>query len=306
MTKGQASGSSRSPSTVSLFVIGKEALSESNTSGKEDGSLRNVVFFGETGVGKSSVINMFREGTTHSGTEIPISNGAVGCTFESTEYHAELNGKRYSLWDTAGLNEDAQGTLPHEESVNNLDFLLHNLGGRIHLLVYCIRGKRFRQVVKENYDLFYKQLCRSQVPIVVVVTGLENEESDMENWWRRNVWEFNRYGLTFDGHACITSTRGKATGNDRVHMFDQEYEESQKLVRSLIERSCSEEGCSVVKFSLHDRIGITDRSSRDPENPGERLSFEINGGATARWKMTLLLQLLGLLGRFVRFLRGSQ
>ncbi|KAJ2924676.1 hypothetical protein H1R20_g12416, partial [Candolleomyces eurysporus] len=180
-------------------------------SNDSDSDRKNVVFFGETGVGKSSVINMFREGTDPSDSElIPISSGAVGCTFSSKGYRANVNEERYMLWDTAGLNEGIRGTVTHEKSVESLADLLCKLGGKIHLLVYCIRGKRFRQVIQDNYDLFYGEICGSQVPIIAVVTGLENEEPDMENWWTENAWEFEKYQLRFDGHVCITATRGKA------------------------------------------------------------------------------------------------
>lgn len=249
-----------SPNPRDPLPMREDALRGPNTSSNHDG-LRNVVFFGETGVGKSSVINMLREGTAHSGSEILVSSGAVGCTFESKAYRTELNGKQYMLWDTAGLNEGARGTVTHQDSVDNLASLLRNLGGRIHLLVYCIRGKRFRQVIKDNYELFYKQFCGSRVPIVVVVTGLENEEPDMESWWKDNEGDFEKYGLRFQDQACITATRGKVT-KDGEYMFEHEYTESREKVRRLIEKWCSEEGYSVFDFRYQNRVGTSEQSSR--------------------------------------------
>ncbi|KAJ2917976.1 hypothetical protein MD484_g2442, partial [Candolleomyces efflorescens] len=226
---------------------------------------KNIIFFGETGVGKSSVINMLREGTDgwRPGSEVPISSGAVGCTFSSKGYEADIDAKRYMLWDTAGLNEGARGTVTHRESAENLAMLLHSLGGKVHLLVYCIRGKRFRQVIKDNYELFYRRFCNSQVPIVVVVTGLENEEPDMDSWWTKNERDFEKYGLRFDGWTCITATRGKAVEDG--HMFDEEYEESQKKVRLLIIEWCSDEGCPVldIRSSISDFEVVKGGTSAD-------------------------------------------
>ncbi|KAG9310967.1 hypothetical protein JVU11DRAFT_8845 [Chiua virens] len=34
-----------------------------------------------------------------------------------------------------------------------------------------------------NYNLFHAAVCRKKIPVVLVVTGLENSEGDMENWW---------------------------------------------------------------------------------------------------------------------------
>lgn len=66
----------------------------------------------------------------------------------------------------------------------------------------------------------------------------------MENWWTQNNWEFVKYGLTFDGHACVTATRGKAM-KEGGNIFDEEYEVSQKRVRSLISEFASETACLV-------------------------------------------------------------
>jgi hypothetical protein len=175
---------------------------------------------------------MIREGGNHS-DEAPISSGAFGCTFSSTKYPAEIDGQRYMFWDTAGLNEGMHGTVTPQESVKNLGKLLQTLDHGIHLLVYCIRGKRFRQVIKDNYDLFYREICRSQVPIVLVVTGLETEVPDMECWWRENGGVLSAYGLHFRDHACITATRGKKMENGR-HLFDEEYLESRAKMRRLL------------------------------------------------------------------------
>ena len=63
-------------------------------------------------------------------------------------------------------------------------------------------------LAKINYDLFYKIVCGAKVPIVIIATGLENEDN-MEDWWADNVREFHDRGMCFSGHAYITTTRGK-------------------------------------------------------------------------------------------------
>jgi len=188
----------------------------------------NVIIFGETGVGKSSLINMI------AGTEsAAVSSGAIGCTFESVPNEVELSGRKYRLWDTAGLNEGEHGNISGDRAIQNLQRLVQNLQyGGVGLLVYCIRGSRLRDIVKINYDLFYKIVCGAKVPIVIVATGLENED-DMEDWWADNVQDFHDRGMHFAGHACITATKGKVLKNGE-HMFEEEYNMSVKLVRDLI------------------------------------------------------------------------
>lgn len=193
----------------------------------------NVIIFGETGVGKSSIINMIAGAASAA-----VSNAAIGCTFESVPYDVELSGCKYRLWDTAGLNEGEHGNVAADRAIENLRVLVEGLKDRgVSLLVYCIRGSRLRDIVKVNYDLFYKVICSGEVPIVVVVTGLENEE-DMENWWKDNAEDFDRQGMIFSGHACITATRGKVTTSGQ-YMFEEEYNLSVKLVQEVIVAHCA-------------------------------------------------------------------
>ncbi|CAA7262629.1 unnamed protein product [Cyclocybe aegerita] len=188
----------------------------------------NVIVFGETGTGKSSLVNML------AGRDIAgVSNRAVGGTFSSDSHEIFLNAATYKIWDTAGLNEGIHGSVPADVALQNLRTLVGKMSEGINLLVYCVRGTRFREILKFNYDIFYKIICQGEVPIVIVVTGLEHE-SPMDAWWEANRTEFGRYGLVFQACACATTTRGKDG------MFDEEFEESKKKVEQLIVRNCSE------------------------------------------------------------------
>ena len=188
----------------------------------------NILVFGETGVGKSSVINMI------AGNEVAgISSAASGCTLGSQSYLVSLAGKQVKLWDTAGLNEGYHGSVPAEQAMGNLRDLVGALTEGISLLVYCIRGtSRFRDAFKTNYDLVWGTICNKCIPVVIVITGLEHQVP-MESWWEENAGEFERNGMSFVGHACITATRGKPTATG-MNMYGAEFEESKGTVRKLI------------------------------------------------------------------------
>jgi len=54
-----------------------------------DSSIPNIIVFGETGVGKSSIINMLQGGEVAT-----TSNSAYGCTSESSHHEVTLTSRR--------------------------------------------------------------------------------------------------------------------------------------------------------------------------------------------------------------------
>ncbi|KAJ2924678.1 hypothetical protein H1R20_g12418, partial [Candolleomyces eurysporus] len=191
---------------------------------------RNVVFFGESGHGKSSVINMVL-GYDGAAT----SSSPMGCTFEATSYPHHLSGHDLILWDTVGLNEGEQGA--GMQAVTSLYTLLRSLEGGISLLVFCIRAQQINDAAHKNWQLFQEIICQKRVPIVMAVTHLENEDS-MDDWWTQNENRCRQYGMNpcneyGSGVACITASKGKLRKGGR-HAFQDEYDESQDKIRQLI------------------------------------------------------------------------
>jgi len=164
-----------------------------------------------------------------------VSSQALGCTFASSSYPINLGEREYRIWDTAGLNEGQHGTMPAEDALNNLRTLVQNLGDGVNLLVYCIRGSRFRDILRVNYDLFAGIICQGKVPVVAVISGLENEES-MDDWWEENKEEFEARGLSFQGQACVTTSKGKMKNGS--FMFEEEYRESERKIKELLKEHC--------------------------------------------------------------------
>jgi len=180
----------------------------------------NVVLFGETGVGKSSVINLI------AGREVAnVSMDVMTRTMSSTQYIFPIGGRQFHIWDTVGLNElelEADGYLPAVEKSLDLIQQLSAQGG-VDLLLLCIRGSRLTVTMRSNYRLFYEVLCGSQVPIALVITHLEGEVV-MEDWWTRNFHILERYGIKSVGHACVTARP----------RHDEKHAESQKTIKDLL------------------------------------------------------------------------
>jgi tRNA U34 5-carboxymethylaminomethyl modifying GTPase MnmE/TrmE len=187
-------------------------------------STKNIVLFGQSGVGKSSVVNLM------AGEEkAKTSPGTERCTMHWEEHTIDFDGCAYKVFDTVGLEEPQLGTKEYLETIVNAYDLIKTLkqAGGIDLLLFCVRAGRFTSTIQNNYRLFYEWFCEKKVPIVLVLTGLEREEN-MEDWWARYKGTFEKRGIVVGGHACITAANGLDGRQQGL------YELSRHSVRTLV------------------------------------------------------------------------
>ncbi|KAJ3934302.1 MAG: hypothetical protein NXY57DRAFT_1036920 [Lentinula lateritia] len=124
----------------------------------------NIILFGSTGCGKSSIVNI-----------------------------VTIKRQEYCLYDTTGLDEGTVGTVVSKDALVKLYHLLHDLQGGISLLVYCMWGSRITETLEQNYNIFYDGFCRKAVPIVIVVTGLEDLHH-RHTWKKDEKWRIQEPG----------------------------------------------------------------------------------------------------------------
>lgn len=194
-------------------------MTNSSTTRYTTGAL-NVILFGETGVGKSSVINLL------AGQPIAkVSSDVEGCTLQSTKYTFTLMGSEIRIWDTVGLEEPTMGVNGYLAAIEKAHALIRDLAiaGGVDLLLFCIRGSRITATTQSNYRLFHEVLCNKEVPIALVVTNLEREV-EMEDWWTRNEEHIKMYGIHSIGHACVTGVEEEV----------EKYEKSKETLRKLL------------------------------------------------------------------------
>ncbi|KAG1891683.1 P-loop containing nucleoside triphosphate hydrolase protein [Suillus fuscotomentosus] len=167
------------------------------------GRPRNVVLYGESGVGKSSLINLIM-GRDAAKT----SPDALACTTTHAPYDATISGQHFRLWDTAGFNEGSEGTVPAVMAERNLTAFLRGLNQEdgVHLLIYCTHYKIFSAVIRD-----------SKVPTIIVVTCLEDFRPVMAEWWNENKDELATYGMQFSGYACVTTLKDEPTESPDIH-----------------------------------------------------------------------------------------
>jgi len=70
------------------------------------------------------------------------------------------------------------------------------------------------------------------VPTVLVVTGLEEEDSK-DDWWQANKALYERQHMSIDHYACITSTKGRFNPKYQEFVYQDQYEESQTILKNL-------------------------------------------------------------------------
>ncbi|KAI9574369.1 P-loop containing nucleoside triphosphate hydrolase protein, partial [Boletus coccyginus] len=179
----------------------------------------HVILFGESGVGKSSLVNLL------AGWHVAeVSPDSVACTLTATEYQFQLGATTIRLWDTVGLEEPESGTSGYVGAIERATELVQSLSasGGISLFLFCVRGNRVTTTMQSNYRLFYEVLGNKKVPIALAVTHLERERV-MEGWWERNARTLEQSGIRVGGHACITTLEGHA-----------KYLESREAVQELL------------------------------------------------------------------------
>ncbi|KAG2131410.1 P-loop containing nucleoside triphosphate hydrolase protein [Suillus bovinus] len=189
----------------------------------------NVVIFGETGAGKSSLINLVAKKHTAQ-----TSRDATGCTIKPIGYDVSMqnNHLKVKLFDTPGLDEGSEGAVPHKEAQQVLKKLIESLRDDVQLLIYCVRGVRASKALCRNYN-FIRSEVKERVPIVLVATCLEYQEPEMEDWWKNNERLISGFGMTFAGHACVTTV---TINEDEGTRLKQRHDQSYHALCQLIEQ----------------------------------------------------------------------
>jgi GTP-binding protein EngB required for normal cell division len=186
--------------------------------------VKNVIIIGQSGAGKSSLINML---CPHA--EACVGNDAIGCTSKEQVYQCDLGtgpgqvALRCMVHDTIGLEEGRWGFLPAPKANKRLKAYLKGYMQKkeLDLVVYCMSGQRVckKKSQGQNYKSFKSVV--GKVPMVLVVTKLGSGGS--QNWWSKNSTEFEKLGMGSEGYACVTDDSNR-----------QPYDKSYQAVATLI------------------------------------------------------------------------
>ena len=194
-------------------------------------SMKNIriLVFGATGIGKTSLCNAL------TGRVRPTDNGARGITAKSHLYPPFQTGNcTIQIIDTVGLHESAHGTVPAEQAVIALIELLEKARDGFSLLIHVTRASRITKEHDEDYKFFVEKMTQSRIPVILAVTGCENEQP-MISWVERNKDAFSRFSYKELVPTCF------ASGGPMEDFFAPLRAQScEHLLRSIIQNALTE------------------------------------------------------------------
>ena len=188
-----------------------------------------VLVFGATGTGKTSLCNAL------TGKERPTDNGAKGITAKSHQYPAFQTGDcKIEIIDTVGLHESSHGTVPAEQAVVELIELLEKARDGFSLLIHVTRASRITKEHDDDYTFFVEKMTQSSIPVILAVTGCENEHP-MTSWVERNQEAFTRFAYRELVPSCF------ASGGPMEKFFAPLREQSREhLLASIVQNALAE------------------------------------------------------------------
>ena len=153
----------------------------------------NVLLTGKTGVGKSSIINAIL------GQPLAKEGKALGgVTRDVTCHEAIVNGVRFQIWDSPGLQDitEDDGTI-----TTRIEETLRTNCRHLHLLLYCIRMDRDRvevselNAIKQLSKIFTTKIWDTAVFALTYANRVlppDEMETDEEEtkWFKERIKEF--------------------------------------------------------------------------------------------------------------------
>lgn len=137
----------------------------------------NIVVVGCYGVGKSTLINSLFFETGHKYTEKAMKGHAI--TEAKDPYVLEINGVKYNIYDSPGLQDGIEDELDHLQWISQQ----HD---KIHLVIYCTRmGEAVRpaeiEAMKNVTTAFTESIWNNTVIALTFANMVEAVDPDMED-----------------------------------------------------------------------------------------------------------------------------
>ncbi|KAF8550587.1 hypothetical protein OG21DRAFT_1499712 [Imleria badia] len=217
----------------------------------------NVIIFGDSAVGKSSVINLL------AGDQVAdVSTGTWSCTSNYRSYKINTGMQQFLVWDTVSFRNTCIDRRRVAESAVELIREVSQQGG-VDLLVLCRKASWSPPSELDQYKLFKEFLCEGRVPVAVVVTHLEWYDP-MEKWWEAEGEGLVKFlGGGVIGHACITTSLYEPDSRKRNRKLLESRLSVQTMLEDCISSRCTLAG--VERISTKQTLKRTGETGRAPK-----------------------------------------
>ena len=161
----------------------------------------NIVFVGSVGVGKSSIIQKYHNGTRNTKTKSTIAVDFIQMTVDDYEI---------SVWDTCG-----------QERFLSLSSSYFSRG-HVFILVHDISKKELDTELKKWHERILDKKAARHTPIVIVVSNKTDLspfcQNDIKEWIEQNQFD-HIYTSVVNGEG-IQALFGQIATAIKVHQFD--------------------------------------------------------------------------------------
>jgi hypothetical protein len=194
------------------------------------------------------------------------SERATGCTSECTMvegYPPDYSDLNLKIYDTVGIEESNEGTVPTKLALQKFDQLLTSINDGIHILLFCIKMGRLPLTTQTNYQLFFETLCNKQVPCILVITHCDTEYI-IGTWWTNNKCIIEKqFSYKIVDAVSVTTIKQTARGASTINDY---YNSRKELINSIINNALSQPwnpNKNRNQFYLHLKKIFTNKSNQD-------------------------------------------
>ncbi|CAI2180852.1 6436_t:CDS:2 [Funneliformis geosporum] len=146
----------------------------------------SVVLFGLTGTGKSTISNMLIQGDIHDEKNaFKVNDAAVGVSFN---INCSSN-EKFIVYDTIGVGEPFDGTVPHQKAVNELRNYFSTCQVPLNYIAYVKKKGRITDDDHKQFKIL-KEIFEGDYPIIPVdfPWSEDDDESDaVNNGYKRSL-----------------------------------------------------------------------------------------------------------------------
>ncbi|KAF0463224.1 GTP-binding protein [Gigaspora margarita] len=143
----------------------------------------SIVLFGRAGEGKSTLANMLIQDDIGPDNIFPIGDSAVG---ETSEVVYAFNDD-FEVYDTIGLCESSDGTIPHKKAIKKIRYYFSTLKPTFNYICYVKKGSRFTKEDKNTFKEFKKIFEGGERNFVIIITD------STPKWANDNVKKIRDY-----------------------------------------------------------------------------------------------------------------